>query len=163
MLKIWGFRPTFIAGIGLFCIKPTVTLREVVQTLKKNCCIYLQLCIGWTNRKNVRYFGNHWQKNKCQFIKFHSLHDKLMIDWMLTGELIWWWRRAIMDICPVGSDLMSFCPTGGWGRGLGDFPLAWYQLVLLPPLQFTSKLKYKLIFFLSLKQEVSFPVMNYDW
>ena len=36
----------------------------------KSCCIYLRLCIGWTNRKNVRYFGNHWQKNKCQFYTF---------------------------------------------------------------------------------------------
>ena len=72
--EIWGFRATFIVGIRLFCIKLTVTLWEVVQTLKKkSCCIYLQLCIGWTNRKNVRYFGNHWQKNKCQFRKFNSL------------------------------------------------------------------------------------------
>ena len=74
-----------------------------------------------------------------------------------------------MDICPVGSVLMSYCPTGGQGGGGREREAGGLSLGLvsacpsLPPHQFTSKLKYKLIFFLSLKQEASPSiVMNYD-
>ena len=68
-----------------------------------------------------------------------------------------------MDICPVGSDLMSFCPTGGRGRGLGDFPLAWYQLVLLPPAPIYIQIEIQIdLFSLFETRGFTFPVMNYD-
>ena len=63
LLKICGFRPTFIAGIGLFCIKPTVTLREVVQTLKKKL-LHLSSIVHWMNKQE-----------KCQ-IFWQSLTEK---------------------------------------------------------------------------------------
>ena len=54
-------------------------------------------------------------------------------------ELTWWKKGwAIMDICPVGSVLMSYCPTGGQGGrevkgSWGTFPWPGISLSQSPP------------------------------
>ena len=96
--EIWGFRATFIVGIRLFCIKLTVTLWEVVQTLKKKVVAFIFNCaLDEQTGKMSDILAIIDTKINVNLKKCRSLHNKLkltrglicmLIERMLTWELI---------------------------------------------------------------------------